>query len=519
MKWGRALRAVAGVLLCVVGFILARGTPYRQTSVIIDAGGCRLATDVIDDGNDETKGSVILLHGLAANRKLMSYLAHAFAEENLRVFVPDLPGHGRTPPPFSFGRAEECSEAFLRQLIAHGVIDPARTIVAGHSMGGAIAFRVAARVRVAGVIVLSPAPMSSAHGLPPEMLLFPKAPPAPPNTLVMSASGDLRSARESASDLMKTETGADSPTGAYEVLPRATHVSLLFDSRVARRFQEWAAQVLHFASDHRPPSALPLVGGLAGFVGLVLLSGPFLRETVGAGTVRGAESKNPESSRASRPDCPEAESPALWRTAVETAVASVAIVALLKVVPILRFVGVFEGDYLSGFMLLLGAILVAVHHKLCKEVLRAEWRPVIAAAIAGLMLLLLFTGWFDATTSEAWLTALRWLRFPVFIVAVLPYLYAEELLVPGPAQASSARRLMAGLALRGVAWLVMAAAIFALHSGEILLVLLAPYLGVLAVLQRMGMNIVRKETQSPEAAAVFGATILAGFFLVIFPST
>jgi hypothetical protein len=75
------------------------------------------------------------------------------------------------------------------------------------------------------------------------------------------------------------------------------------------------------------------------------------------------------------------------------------------------------------------------------------------------------------------------------------------------------------LALRLVAFLVLLFGIFVLHSGAILLLLLAIYLGVFFLLQRMGMDIVRQQTESPIAAAVFGAILLAGFCLVIFPIT
>jgi alpha-beta hydrolase superfamily lysophospholipase len=127
---------------------------YRETTVIVDAGGCRMVTDIVDSGSDATQGSVVLLHGLAANKKIMSYLAYGFAQQNLRVFVPDLPGHGRTQGPFSFVLAETCVDSLVHELIARGAIDPARTILAGHSMGGAIAVRVGSRVPVAGVIAV-----------------------------------------------------------------------------------------------------------------------------------------------------------------------------------------------------------------------------------------------------------------------------------------------------------------------------------------------------------------------------
>ncbi len=52
-----AIRAgVAAILLCVVGFLLARATLFRETTVIVDAGGCRLVTDVVDAGEDDDAG-------------------------------------------------------------------------------------------------------------------------------------------------------------------------------------------------------------------------------------------------------------------------------------------------------------------------------------------------------------------------------------------------------------------------------------------------------------------------------
>src|SRR6266404_5140256 len=189
MKWRKGLRAALGVVLCIIGFVLAHATTYRETTVIIDAGGCRLVTDVIDQGNDDARGFVVLLHGLAANKRIMSYLARGFADQNLRVFVPDLPGHGRTPGPFSFERAESCAESMVRELIAHRAIDPRRTMLAGHSMGGAIAIRAAALVGVAGVIAISPAPMRAARGVPVDMLPYTNPPPLPPHTLAIRAAG------------------------------------------------------------------------------------------------------------------------------------------------------------------------------------------------------------------------------------------------------------------------------------------------------------------------------------------
>src|SRR5207249_9393220 len=98
--------------------------------------GVLIATNMGDKLDTTVQGSVVLFHGISANKKIMSYLARGFAEQGMRVFVPDLPGHGRTPGPFSPARAEQCGEALLRELLTRGVIDANRTILAGHSMGG-----------------------------------------------------------------------------------------------------------------------------------------------------------------------------------------------------------------------------------------------------------------------------------------------------------------------------------------------------------------------------------------------
>ncbi|PYU51985.1 MAG: hypothetical protein DMG53_00655 [Acidobacteria bacterium] len=184
MKSRDAIRAIAGVLLCAAGLWLALPTPYRERTFLIDAGGCRLETTIVEKQEGGSQGSVLLFHGISANKKIMSYLARGFAEQGLRVYVPDLPGHGRTAGPFSPGRAEQCAEALLRALLARGTVNADRTILAGHSMGGAIAERIASRVPVAGLVAVSPAPMRAAHGVTPEKLLFSDPTILPSHSLV-----------------------------------------------------------------------------------------------------------------------------------------------------------------------------------------------------------------------------------------------------------------------------------------------------------------------------------------------
>ena len=501
MKSSNAIRAGAGVLLCAAGLCLALPAPYREQTYFINGNGCRLATTIVEKPDVETQGSVVLFHGISANKKIMSYLARGFAEQGLRVYVPDFPGHGRTPGPFSPARAEECGEALVRELLARGAITPERTILAGHSMGGAIAVRIASRVSVAGVIAISPAPMRPAHGVSPEKLLFKDPPGLAPHSLVMSGALELGSMRGNAADLVASSHDG---TAKYLEIPGATHVSILFGSAAMRASQEWAAQVLRLPSSTTLPSHRPLVGAMAGFLGLLLIAGPFLREAIGK------NARNESATTRARIG--------LGRLAVEFGLGSILAVLLLQFWNPLRAIRLFQGDYLASFLLLLGAALAAAHWNDVRLAFASPPRQVLAAAFAGLLLLLLVTAWFDLTFYEAWLTAAKWARFPFLLAVLLPYHIVEETLLGPVERGKKWRRLALALLLRLISWGAMMGGVLFLHSGEILIGLLALYMALFNVLQRSGMDIVREET-GPAAAAVFGAILQAGFCLVIFPIT
>ena len=134
-------------------------------------------------------------------------------------------------------------------------------------------------------------------------------------------------------------------------------------------------------------------------------------------------------------------------------------------------------------------------------------------------MLLITTGWFELTFYEAWLTEAKWARFGFLLIALLPYHLAEEHLLGPVQQGGRWRRLAGGLTLRLIGWGAMMGGILILHNGEILIGLLAPYFALFNILQRSGMDIVREESESAGATAVFGAILAAGFLLAIFPLT
>src|SRR5260370_38341745 len=114
MKSRQEIRAVAGVLLCAAGLWLALPTPYRERTFRFDAGGCKLETTIVERHEGGSSGSVLLFHGISANKKIMSYLAPGFAEQGLRVYAPDFPGHGPPPGPFSPLPPKHAGETLLR---------------------------------------------------------------------------------------------------------------------------------------------------------------------------------------------------------------------------------------------------------------------------------------------------------------------------------------------------------------------------------------------------------------------
>jgi pimeloyl-ACP methyl ester carboxylesterase len=502
MKSRRAIRAVTGVLLCGVGLWLALPTAYRERTYIFNADGCRLETTIVEKPVGGGHGSVLLFHGISANKKIMSYLARGFAEQGLRVYVPDLPGHGRTAGPFSPARAEECGEALLRELLARGMISADRTILAGHSMGGAIAERIASRVPVAGLIAISPAPMRAAHGITGEKLLFSDPPELPPHSLVMSGSLEPESMRGNAADLVRL---SNSGTPKYLELPRETHVSILFSSAVMRASQEWSAQILALPPTAALPSHRPLFGAFAGFVGLLLIVGPFLREILGKnGNKEPAESGS---------------AVGLARAFGEITIGSVLIVVLLRFWIPLQALHLFQGEYLASFLIFLGTMLAVLHWSSWRQNLSGKLGNLLLTALGAVVLLFLFTAWLDLSFSEAWLTAAKWARVPFLFVALLPYLVAEETLL-GPVVAGKKwRRLGLALSFRLIAWGALLFGVFILHNGEILMGLLAPYMAVFNLVQRSAMDLVRNESGSAAATAIFGAILQAGFCLVIFPIT
>jgi pimeloyl-ACP methyl ester carboxylesterase len=500
MKHVALLQAAAGLLLCALGYFLANRDAPMVHTVLATAGACNLPTDVYEPRSGNAVGSVVLLHGLASNKKVMSFTAQEFANQDLRVFVPDLPGHGKAPGPFSPARAETCAAALVRDLSKRKAIIPERTLLGGHSMGGAIAVRVAANFTVAGVIAISPAPMHPAPEVSPEILLFPTPPRLAPHSLVLSAAWEPAAIKQIAADLV---TQSEESSGKYAVIARTTHISIIFAPATFQAIRSWSAQVLGTNSASPFPKSLPALGCLLGLIGLSLIVPPFLRETTLSKTAAALSDSQ--------------SAPPLAQTLPIAFLFAAATIALLRFFIPFRFVHIFQADYLASFLFIVALAVLILHRQALPALKSFATTGTAASVAAAFLLVLLFGAWFELTFYEAWLTPARWFRLPLLILLFLPWHLAEEILLGSPSAASRSRRFLHFFAIRTVLWLALLAGVLYFHSGQILFVLLIVYFVLFSILQRLASDVIRAQTRSAAAAAIFGAILLAGFALAIFP--
>lgn len=501
-------RALAGILLLVSGALVLYlpSRRYVERRFMADTGSCRVELNSVRLAGAPERwdtGSVILFHGLAANKGIMDYWARSLAELGLTVYVPDLPGHGRTPGPFTPDQAEACALSLVRGMMARGLVLPSRTILAGHSMGGAIALRIAPKLRPAGVIAISPAPMAVAHGTNPEALLYRNPPLLGRNTLILTGTLEPAWLSANAADLLAS---VKDDTIQYRQVPWNSHVSVLFSRAVAREEQTWAARVFNIPPVKHLPWRSNLLGGLLGFFGIVALAGPFLKELTG-----GKVAKNLKNASESVP------TPSWLRFSAQFLIAAIASLLLLRTMIPLRFIHLFEGDYLASFFLVTGFIVILLNLRIAQKQIRCTREAALGSILGGILLTLLVSGWFQLSMTGTWLTAARWVRLPVFFLGAFPFLYAMEAVL-GPVQrVVDWRRLGFGLLIAVIVWSMMFLGVHSLHTGEILPSLLAPYFATFFLIGGAGIQLVRNQTGSAGAAALFGAILLSGFCLVLFP--
>jgi pimeloyl-ACP methyl ester carboxylesterase len=503
-RWEVVLAIAGAVLLGVSAWVIRRTEPLHEDS-LITAGDCHMPVTILEP-RVKTRGTVLLFHGLSADRRIMQPLGeYLTSAESLQVYLFDLPGHGDNTDAFSFARTDACARVTVESLIRSGEIDPKRTILVGHSMGGAIAIRVADREPVAGTITLSPAPMP----LPQRM---------PANLLVFSAQYDLPILKRAARTLSQAAGGERTTTDDFpearafhlEVTSFSDHTSLLTDPRVFRQTGDWINRVLGTTSlSQRRPNESHLYANAAPFAGLlgILLLFP-LSATIAA------KIAGPPSADSPTP------TPPFKLALAEGAVCALADVLLLALFVPLAFLRLYTGDYLASLLLIAGVLLLALNWKSAKQSLRLNPGALFAAAALGFAVMLGIGAWLNWQTADLWMNGPRWLRFAALLPVMWVFCFAEEVMLgPMPRGWLRATRLGVCLALRAELWLACLLAYYALASGQVLILILVASLALFSIVQRLATDALRLRTGSPAAAALFSAILAAWFIAAVFPLT
>jgi len=136
--------------------------PARMDVLHIPSGSVKINAIAYVPGGAAAHPILILFHGLPGNEKNLD-LAQAVRRAGWTVLAPNYRGSWGSPGDFSFRHCLEDGEAVLAWVKAHAAEiggDPARIVLAGHSMGGWVTAETASRhPELAGAILISAAEM------------------------------------------------------------------------------------------------------------------------------------------------------------------------------------------------------------------------------------------------------------------------------------------------------------------------------------------------------------------------
>jgi len=167
-----ALATLGAALLACGALLIARGRgPMRDVTLDGGAACPALPVRVLEPAGGNARGAAVIFHGLGANRIVMLATGQQFATAGLRVYLPDLPGHGTDSALFSFSACEACARGLLSTLERSGAITARETVLVGHSMGAALAVRLVDFFPAAATIAVATAPLVPPRRIPANLLL------------------------------------------------------------------------------------------------------------------------------------------------------------------------------------------------------------------------------------------------------------------------------------------------------------------------------------------------------------
>jgi dienelactone hydrolase len=200
---------------------------------------------------------VILIHGFAGDRAIMSTLAWRLTRNNLAALSIEVRGHGTNRNPFvedslAAGTLNEDVRSAVEYARTSPLVDGSRVIVLGHSMGAGAALDYAGQdPALAGTVMIS----GGRH-------LFGAV--RPRNTLFIVAVRDPRRIAEAAMAIASHLAGVANPQpgttyGDFKAgtavrvveVPGANHVTVVFSAQAANEIIQWCDQSFGIAAPAR----------------------------------------------------------------------------------------------------------------------------------------------------------------------------------------------------------------------------------------------------------------------------
>jgi pimeloyl-ACP methyl ester carboxylesterase len=506
MSQRERLLVIIGAALLVEGAYLIASSRGASRSFLLEAGRefPAVPVTVLEPTAPALNGSIVVLHGLGANRVIMLTQGQRLAAAGFRVYLFDGPGHGNNSSAFSFARVEACAIAILEALSKRGEIVLNRTVLVGHSMGGGIAILVGGRFPLAGTIVVAPAPEPLPRKLPANLLVVIPQFDVPVIQQMERALAERGGARR--------EKPSDFASGnAFReiILPGRSHTGAVFDPTATVEAARWAAAAMGATL---PPSYevgwRSLLGGLMGLAGLGFLFPLAASGFARAWNVRAAQE--------------EGEAAGTVAAIVYWILSALVGISILAFWVPLEFLHLYSGDYLASLALISSVPLLALLRPNWSRCSRAPRGSLGMVVSLGFSTLLAFGVWLNLQIANLWMNAPRWERFPALACVLLPYCLAEEIALGSPAKLKFGRRCARFgeyLLLRFLTWFAAAYAVFTGLANPVLMVFFVGYLAIFSIGQRLAADAVRRRTGSPAAAAVFGAILGAWFVAAAFPLT
>lgn len=143
--------AIGSIWTRALAFTSGRSVPKRGASLPVAGGDMHF----IDKGTP-TKGTVVMIHGIAAQLQHFTYDLVDQLNDDYRVIAVDRPGCGYSTVSEGDGASLGDQARMIDELLAQLGVEKA--VVVGHSLGGAVALRMALDCpgRVAGLALLCP---------------------------------------------------------------------------------------------------------------------------------------------------------------------------------------------------------------------------------------------------------------------------------------------------------------------------------------------------------------------------